>query len=75
MIAPTRTGAGQCFSVEALPFRHRRRTVEHGPGGIVSEKCGTCNGQGGWWDHGNGQAGKPPKRWIKCHDCQGAGSK
>jgi len=37
-------------------------------------KCGTCNGQGGWWDHGNGQKDKAkPKRWIKCEMCQGRG--
>jgi hypothetical protein len=39
-------------------------------------KCGTCNGQGGWWEHGNGQPGVArPKRWIKCQMCQGSGTR
>jgi hypothetical protein len=37
------------------------------------QTCGTCNGQGGWWDHGNGKPGSKPKKWIKCQSCQGKG--
>jgi hypothetical protein len=38
--------------------------------------CGDCNGQGGWWEHGNGQPGKAkPKRWIKCRACNGSGQR
>jgi DnaJ-class molecular chaperone len=38
-------------------------------------KCRTCNGQGGWWEHGNGQPGvAKPKHWIKCEICQGTGN-
>lgn len=42
---------------------------------MAKDPCDTCNGQGGWWDHGNGQVGKPPKQWIKCYDCNGTGQK
>lgn len=39
-------------------------------------KCGECNGQGGWWDHGNGQRDKAkPKQWIKCRACNGTGQR
>jgi hypothetical protein len=38
-------------------------------------KCGACNGQGGWWEHGNGKPGTKPKRWIKSWDCNGKGAK
>jgi len=40
------------------------------------DPCATCNGQGGWWEYGNGQPGKAkPKRWIKCWDCNGSGER
>ncbi|MEV0403959.1 hypothetical protein [Actinoallomurus sp. NPDC050550] len=39
-------------------------------------KCAGCNGQGGWWEHSNGQPGKAkPKKWIKCNACNGTGHK
>jgi hypothetical protein len=39
-------------------------------------QCSTCNGHGGWWEHGNGQRDiAKPKHWIKCYDCDGKGKK
>jgi len=40
---------------------------------MPKKPCDTCNAQGGWWDTGNGQVDKPPKRWVKCPTCNGAG--
>ncbi len=39
------------------------------------DPCRTCNGQGGWWEFGNGKPGTKPKRWIKCWDCGGKGKR
>lgn len=37
----------------------------------VVPDCGSCNGNGGSWDYGNGD-GKP-KQWISCRVCGGSG--
>jgi hypothetical protein len=39
------------------------------------DPCRTCNGQGGWWEFGNGNPGQAkPKKWIKCRACNGTGN-
>jgi hypothetical protein len=44
--------------------------------GSTEEDCRTCNGQGGWWEFGNGRPNHAkPKQWIKCWDCNGKGKK
>jgi DnaJ-class molecular chaperone len=62
---------------------HRAYAGEQGPGNALQgnqamadedkpKKCSGCNGEGGWWDTGNGQKFKN-RRWIKCPTCNGTG--
>lgn len=37
----------------------------------VEQNCGSCNGNGGYWDYGNGT--NKPKQWISCRVCNGSG--
>jgi len=34
--------------------------------------CTGCDGNGGWWDTGNGEKFKN-RRWVKCLACNGTG--
>lgn len=38
----------------------------------IQQSCGSCNGNGGYWDHGNGD--KKPKQWVSCRVCNGSGT-
>lgn len=35
------------------------------------QPCPTCNGEGGWWETGNGGKFKN-RRWVTCWACKGS---
>jgi DnaJ-class molecular chaperone len=65
------------------PIRHIDApfAIAHADGMMISQPdaaedpppkrpCPTCNGEGGWWDTGNGEKFKN-RRWVTCTTCKG----